>query len=272
MTPTIIATSGGSFGEHRDTYIDCDLPAGTEHYPQQTTPIDELILRASGQQSPRICCLMTASDDLVHNVSMLEGGLTKRFGGLGAKVETLRLNYYAPDDAQVKAQIEAADIIYVSGGNSYILNKTLRQRGVDKLLAAAAKKGTVLSGLSAGLCCWFSELSASNHNGAVVSVTDGLGWLKAFVAVHWDTHPFRHKHFHQALIDNPGLVGLTFDECTAIEVRGNAYRLHQFATGGQVCRGQYDGASGHYSFEPLEITPDLKPLSELGIESLSGLS
>lgn len=265
MKRTIIATSGGSFGEPRDVYFNCDLPAGVEHYPRQTDSIDQLILQATGLAAPRVCCLMTASADSLHNLDSLIEGLKERFGRWGGSVTPLRLTYHAPDDSELRAQLKSADVIYVSGGDSDTLNRTLRQRGADKLLVAAAERGAVLSGLSAGLCCWFSDINASTGKRFVNPVI-GLGWFRALIAPHWDKESHRHYPFHKALLDNPGLVGLAFDECTAIEICDDKYRLYQFDKGGQVKRGYYDQTSGHYSFEPLEMTGDFKPLVDLGIQ------
>lgn len=270
MKHTIIATSGGSFGERRDAYYNCNLPDGVEHYPRQTDAIDRLILQATGKETPRVCCLMTASDDPLHNLDSLIDGLKERFSRWGAgSVAPLRLTYHAPDDGEMESKLGSADVIYVSGGNSDTLNRTLRRRGADKLLAAAAERGAVLSGLSAGLCCWFSDINASVGGRSIVG-SAGLGWFRALIAVHWDEESHRHRPFHEFLLKNPGLVGLTFDDCTAIEIRDERYRLHQFDKGGQVQRGHYDQTSGSYSFEPLEMTDSFKPLAEIGIMPATG--
>ena len=264
MKRTIIATSGGSFGERRDAYFKCNLPDGVEHYPRQTDSIDQLILQATGKATPQVCCLMTASDDQLHNLDSLIDGLKERFGRWGGSVTPLRLTYHAPDDGEMQAKLGTADVVYVSGGASDTLNRILTQRGADKLLLGAAERGAILSGLSAGLCCWFSDINASIGGRFIIRGT-GLGWFRALIAPHWDEESHRHRPFHKALLDNPGLVGLAFDDCTAIEIRDDRYRLHQFDKGGQVKRGCYDQTSGHYSFESLEITDDFKPLVDLGI-------
>lgn len=268
---TIIAMSGGSWGEHRDTYFNSDLPTGVQNYPCETLPIDELIIKASNKQKPKVCCIMTAGDDLLHNFQRLAEGLKRRFGDLGAEVEILRLTYYSPNDAEIKTSLEVADIIYVTGGNSYTLDQTLKRRRVDQLLISVVERGTVLSGLSAGLCCWFSHIMAAVNSGAGTDESttafkiNSLGWFKALVTPHWDIESFRHKPFHKALLDDPGLVGLAFEEYTAIEICNDSYRLHQFASGGKVYRGHYDKNTGIYSFKPLQIDAELRPLSDLGI-------
>ncbi len=61
------------------------------------------------------------------------------------------------------------------------------------------------------------------------------------------------------------ILGLAFDEHTAIEIRGDMFRLHEFSTGGQVHRGHYCEATGHYTFDPVEVSSGFAPLSSLGI-------
>ena len=260
----ILATSGGSFGEPRGTYFDCDLADDADRYPTATLDFDRYLVQASSSEAPSVLCIMTATDARLKNVPMFEVALQARFDRVGASAHMMMVTYYSPGDRELQASIEAADIVYVSGGTSHLLNATLRRRRVDTLLAAAAERGAVLSGLSAGLCCWFSHINSSLAP-QQVATTDGLGWFNALVAPHWDIEPTRHKPFHQALLDNPGLVGLAFDEHTAIEIRGDRFKLHQFAAGGQVRRGHYCETSGDYSFEPVEVCAELMPLSSLGI-------
>lgn len=226
---TIIATSGGTFGEPRDTYFECGLPDGVSRYPALTKPIDSLVVEGARCIHPKVLCITTGSDPRLHNIPELGAALVERFKHAGAgAVEMMAITYYAPDDDEMRAAIESADVIYVSGGTSQLLNATLRRRGADWLLWRAAQRGTVLSGLSAGLCCWFSHVNSAVSTEGDVITTRGLGWFEALVAPHWDLEPKRHKPFHQTLLDNPGLVGLAFDEHTAIEIRGDKYRLHSF--------------------------------------------
>ena len=258
----IIATSGGSFGEPRGTYFSCGADDAS-CYPEATTEIDKLVVQAS-RSAPRVLCIMTGSDNRLKNTDVFNEALRQRFSRVGATAETMMLTYYGPGDDEVKARIDAADIIYVSGGTSHLLIPTLRRRRVDALLADAAERGTVLTGLSAGLCCWFSRTN-SHVTPDFVTTTEGLGWFDALVAPHFDIEPARHKPFHQHLLDNPGRVGLAFDEHTAIEIRDDQYRLHEFHTGGQVHRGHYSETTGHYTFEPVNISEQFAPLSSLGI-------
>ena len=263
----ILATSGGSFGEPRGTYFNCDLSDNETHHPTTTLEIDNLLVHASRAEHDTltVLCIMTATDARLKNVAVFEQALTKRFEHAGASaVDMMMLTYYSPNDNEVEARIESADIIYVSGGTSHLLVPTLRRRRVDELLAAAAERGTILTGLSAGLCCWFSRTN-SHVTPDHVTTTDGLGWFDALVAPHWDIAPKRHKPFHRYLLDHPGVVGLAFDEHTAIEIRGDMFRLHEFSTGGQVHRGHYCEATGHYSFEPVNTSWEFAPLSSLGI-------
>lgn len=260
----IVATSGGSFGEPRDTYFNCDVAEDEDCYASSTTDIDRVVVQASRSETPRLLCIVTGSDNRLKNIDVFNEALQDRFARVGATAEMMMLSFYAPNDDEVKARIDAADIIYVSGGTSHLLVLTLRRRHVDRLLAAAAEDGTVLAGLSAGLCCWFSRTN-SHVTPDHVTTTEGLGWFDALVAPHWDIEPKRHKPFHQFLLDNPGTVGLAFDEHTAFEIRDDQYKLWQFHTRGQVHRGHYNESTGHYSFEPVGFSSGFASLSSLGI-------
>lgn len=266
---TIFASSGGNFGEPRDTYFDCDLPPDKDRYPDTLSDFDAKIVQASRSDHPGVLCIMTATDERLKNVPVFEAALKERFRRVNATAHMMMLTYYAPDDAHVEADIAAADIIYVSGGTSHLLNPTLKRRRVDRLLAGAAANGTILAGLSAGLCCWFSHINSGVVPGHAMTV-EGLGWFRALIAPHWDTEPFREEPFRQMLADNPGLVGLAFDEHTGIEIRDDHFRLHEFGPGGYVrhlVHHQTENGGGH-TFKPLAMTSEFAPLSSLGVEDL----
>lgn len=264
-TPTIIATSGGSFGELIGTYYSDEHEPGKYNHPKETAPIDELIMSKVQNKLPKVLCITTGSDPRMKNTAEFDNALTNRFKRAGAhSVDIMMLTYYRPQDSIIKDKMQQADIIYISGGTSHLLNATLKRRGVDVLLKEAALSGKILCGLSAGLCCWFSKINASVTFEDIVTA-EGLSWMDAYIAPHWNTEPHRHKPFHQTVLDNPGLIGLAFDEHTAIEIQGDRYRLHRFGPGGNVYRAQYYDKTGHYSFYPLEFSEDLEPIDDLGI-------
>lgn len=265
--PVIIATSGGNFGEPRGAYFDCDLENEEDCYARTTDSIDKLMIESAGVREPSVLCITTGSDPRLKDTEAFDTALADRFKRAGASsTEVMALTYYGPDDEEMKSQIGSADVIYISGGTSHLLNATLRRRGADELLREAAMGGTVLCGLSAGLCCWFSHVNSAVTFDDVV-VTRGLGWHGALVAPHWDIEPMRHRPFHMSLLERPGLVGLAFDEHTGIEIRGDRYRLHSFAGGGKVRRGHYCEETGVYSFSELEFCTELKELEGIGIGS-----
>lgn len=59
--------------------------------------------------------------------------------------------------ADAEALLASADAIVVSGGNTLFAVDRWRLLGIDQMLAAAAERGSVLAGGSAGAICWFDS-------------------------------------------------------------------------------------------------------------------
>ena len=74
------------------------------------------------------------------------------------------------------------DLIYVGGGSVISLLGTSKAHGVDRILASAWRKGTVICGLSAGSLCWFAEAVTAFHGPP--RRVKGLGLLPYSNRVH----------------------------------------------------------------------------------------
>ncbi len=115
-----------------------------------------------------------------------------------------------------------SDLIYVGGGNTYKMMKIWRRFGLDTVLAEAASRGTVLSGLSAGAICWFRYgrsdsryFSSAEWNYIRVS---GLGLINAVYCPYYHSQK-RESNFSQ-LITKRGGIGIACDNNAAIEIVG----------------------------------------------------
>lgn len=103
--------------------------------------------------------------------------------------------------------MEWADFIYVGGGNTLRLMTLLRRCGGDRLLDEAYKRGTVLSGVSAGGICWCScgnsdSRKFTSGSDQLIKVT-GLGYLPVLFCPHYDAEPLAPDR--SAPDDAPGL-------------------------------------------------------------------
>ena len=96
----------------------------------------------------------TATYDLPVPKESQTGGLK----ALGCTVTSLCCGLHTQDE--MKASIDAADVIVVSGGNTLYAVDYWKRVGVDTLLAAAAARGVVLAGTGADMT---SSSSSSNR-------------------------------------------------------------------------------------------------------------
>lgn len=263
MKKIIFALGGGTFGEHQHTYKTWSLPIPEgQYYEINTTPIDKLILKATGKRTPRILLILTASEDGQSDLNLLEQAFRTQFEGrLGAKLDTLRLVTEKSSLAEIKNKINAADAVYASGGSTYLMMRTWRRLGVDKLLRQAYDKGTVMSGMSAGSICWFKYgNSDSFYNDKPFRVT-GMNWFNLLICPHYDTEPYRQPAMKKMMKRTAHTMGLALDEHAALEVVNDTYRIHLFKPGAKAQKCYW--ADGKYIIEQLEARQSYAPLEEL---------
>ena len=135
--------------------------------------------------------------------------------------------------------IQAADIIYVGGGNTLKMMRRWRHLGVDKLLARARRQGTVLCGISAGANCWFAQGSSDSmkfyrpENWDYIRVR-GLGFLPGVCCPHY--HGERREQSFARMIETRGGVGIALNDCTALQVDGDRFRVLTSNTRGRAYR------------------------------------
>lgn len=191
----------------------------------ETAKIDREIIRLSGKKHPRLLFVPTASSDAAGYVEAVE----KHFGrDLGCEVDALLLLREKPSMRFIRKKIEQADIVYVGGGNTLLMMKAWRRRGVDELLRKAYERGAVLAGLSAGSICWFSEgLSDAKmfkDKRAGYSKVRGLGLIKALHCPHYDAEKARPAALEEMMQKTAG-VAIALENCAALEVVGDRFRL-----------------------------------------------
>jgi dipeptidase E len=190
-----------------------------------TTAIDQEIVKMSGKKKPRVLFIPTASQDSPAYIDAVK----KQYGDrLECTVETLELYNDRPSAKEIAARITRADIIYVGGGNTMRMMKLWRKLDVDRLLIAAAKRGTVCCGLSAGAICWFREgnsdsLKYSNPKADYCRVKT-LNLVDALLCPHYDGEKDRQPSLKKMMKKVPG-VAIAVDENAAIIIEGKTYRI-----------------------------------------------
>jgi dipeptidase E len=186
-----------------------------------TAPIDREIVRLSCKKNPKLLFLPTASSDSEEYWKHVQ----EYFGGfLKCKTDVLFLIQERPSKAEIKRKILWADIIYVGGGNTLLMMRVWRRLGVDRLLIAAYKKGTVLSGISAGSICWFDSghsdsMSFYNPREWQYINVKGLGLIHGIHCPHYNgmTGGVPRRRDFRDMIRKTGGVGIAIENHCAVE-------------------------------------------------------
>ncbi len=181
--------------------------------------LDDFILSLSRRQPARVCFLPTASADSAPY-------LVKFYRAFSARCIATDLTLFdAPvlprqpaRTSDLPAFMAEQDVFYVGGGSTANLLAIWRTHGLDVLLRDAWHKGAVLSGISAGMLCWFQG-GVTDSFGGLEPISDGLGFLYGTACPHYDGEPERRPTYHR-LIAEGMLPGYAADDGAALHFHG----------------------------------------------------
>lgn len=210
-TQKIVAIGGGEIGR--------------PGYPVETTAIDREIVRLTGKKHPTLLFIPTASSDSVSYYEVVKKHFGKR---LGCKTNVLYLVKEKPSLEEIRKKILTSDIVYVGGGNTFMMMRIWRNGGVDQVLREAYRRGIVLSGMSAGSICWFRHGSSDSRRfanpAAELIKVSGLGLIEALHCPHYDVEKDRGPDLQRMMKKTSG-VAIAIDNCCAIEIVNGSYRV-----------------------------------------------
>jgi len=210
---TIIAIGGDEIGElQKDGTV---KPVATESVHQE-------IIARTGKVNPRALYIPTAKDDSESYIAAFQRYYKKL--GCG-EVDVLRLIREKPTKKEIESKILTADIIYVNGGNTFRMMEIWKEHGIDNLLRKAYKKGAVMAGHSAGAICWFDYGDSDSFGKNKAYRVTALGIKNAVLCPHYDTQPFRGTGLKTIMKRTPDHVALALDECAAIEILDDKYKI-----------------------------------------------
>jgi cyanophycinase len=168
-------------------------------------------------RKPRVVCLPTAAgregDESVNRWSNM--GIS-HFEKLGAEVKAVRIiDRKSADDPQWESLIEAADLIYFSGGDPNYLHKTLEGSRAWNAARKAWSNGAVYAGCSAGAMILANRIPSFR----LFSTNDGFGIVQAkFILPHFDAVPAMFRpvvtYLKSQLKNGEIMIGI--DEDTAL--------------------------------------------------------
>lgn len=181
--------------------------------------LDDYVLSLTRKKKPRICFLPTASgDSREFIVRFYEAFPAKR-----AEASHLLLFGVPRPPKDIREFLLSQDVIYVGGGNTANMLAVWRVHGVDRVLREAWRRGIVLTGVSAGMLCWFEGGVTDSFGRPLSAIHDGLGFLKGSACPHYDGETDRRPIYHRLLRRGPELglpAGVAVDDWAAIHYIG----------------------------------------------------
>ena len=139
------------------------------------------------------------------------------------------------DEQKLRAKFDAADLIYIGGGDTVYMLEEWRRTGLDKLIKAAYQRCVPIVGLSAGAICWFQKMYTDSDIvsgvGGEYRIHNGLGTLKGLMTPHYNHRPEFDKVVEErrstayAVEDNCALHWGNERLVRVVSCGGNAYRL-----------------------------------------------
>ncbi len=167
--------------------------------------LDRFILSLAGKPKPRICFIPTASGDS----ESYQAKFLKAYEAEDCQPSILSL--FKPHTRDLAGFVQSQDIIHVGGGNTRNLIALWREWGLDQALRKAYDRGTVLSGISAGMICWFEQGLTDSYGGPLEPLSC-LGWLKGSACPHLDGEAERRPTYTRLIQSSRMLPGLALDD------------------------------------------------------------
>lgn len=178
--------------------------------------LDDYVLSLTDRERPQVCFLGTASGDDTRYTRNFYSAFIER------DVVPRHIELFGRPRADLHDVLLGSDVIYVGGGNTANMLAIWRVHGVDKTLRTAWERGTVLTGVSAGMICWF-EASVTDSFGGAAPLHDGLGLLAGSACPHYDGEPERRPSY-QGFVAEGFPEGFAADDCAALHFVGT--QLH----------------------------------------------
>jgi peptidase E len=180
--------------------------------------------------TPRVLWVGTASAESPEYALMVHDAL-------GERADVRRVDFFPWPPENLRELVLSQDVILVGGGNTANMLAIWRVHGFDALLREAWEQGTVLSGVSAGMICWFEAGVTDSFGPQLEGMRDGLGLLPGSACPHYDGEERRRPVYRQlvaegfpagyAVDDDAALcfVGTELSEVWTVREGATAYRV-----------------------------------------------
>jgi dipeptidase E len=189
------------------------------------------------------------------------------FSQFTPRIRPLFLLTNSPTRAEVREVLETTDAVWVPGGNTRFMLREWRRVSLDQEVRRASRRGTVMSGRSAGANCWFSySLGAEPPQATARFFTyrrnRGVGLVDSSLFCHYE----KRREPSRAFLLTFGGTGVGLGDCVALTIRGERFSV---ASSGKDKAYAVSIAEGTRSLSETVLRSDgrWRPLADLGIES-----
>ena len=147
------------------------LLGGGDLRAKETLPLDTAIANfvksRVGERRANALFVGTASHDFMPYNNTFHKTYT---GELGLKTDVALTVYTRMDDEKLDKKFDAADMIYVGGGDTVFMINHWKETGLDRRILNAYQNGKIIAGLSAGAICWFEKMYTDSESATGTSV------------------------------------------------------------------------------------------------------
>jgi peptidase E len=157
--------------------------------------LDLYIILQSNKEKPKVCFLPTASRDAIDYIERFY----KAYEKLPAIPSHLSLTGSKLNLRKIESFIFSQDIIFAGGGSSQYAIKIWRKSGMDNVLGKAWRKGIILSGMSAGAMCWFTDVLYDPKDNNKFKRVSGLSMLPGSLCPHFNNRRELRKAFSRLI-------------------------------------------------------------------------
>jgi len=172
----IVAIGGGGFGRNNSTNL-----------------IERYILNLSDKKSPKICFLPTATGDDDSYIVRFYSIFTR----LNCKPSHIE---FFKRTTNINNHIMEQDIIFVGGGNTKSMLAIWNDWGMSELLNNAYNEGVIMTGVSAGAICWFTEGITDSWDNEL-KILPCLDFISGTCCPHYDEEPSRIPYVKKILLE-----------------------------------------------------------------------
>jgi peptidase E len=181
--------------------------------------LDDFVLSLARRTPARVCFIPTASADSATYIAKFYRAFANRCIATDLTLfDAPTLERRPARTADLPAFVFQQDVFYVGGGNTANLLAIWRTHGLDRLLRKAFNAGAVLSGISAGMLCWF-EGGLTDSFGGLRALDDGLGLVKGTACPHYDGESERQPAYRR-LIAGGAASGYAVEDGAALHFVG----------------------------------------------------